>query len=153
MFDAEKVGETLMDISPGLPETDNFQHWPPWRPLVVDTARRVLEYTGGTLVIPMTVLVEEYWREISAGFAQHQIRVDHFVLHATEPTLRQRIAGEHVVPSPFRLQYLAPYAEAARTWLRQEAQVVDTTDLSPAQVASEIVRRLLAAHRQAETPQ
>lgn len=24
MFDAERVGETLMDITPGLPETDNF---------------------------------------------------------------------------------------------------------------------------------
>ncbi|SEP39046.1 AAA family ATPase [Amycolatopsis saalfeldensis] len=50
VFDAEKVGETLMDIAPGLPATDNFQHWPPWRPLVVETARRVLDYTGGTLV-------------------------------------------------------------------------------------------------------
>lgn len=40
VFDAEKVGETLMDITPGLPATDNFQHWPPWRPLVVETARR-----------------------------------------------------------------------------------------------------------------
>ena len=29
VFDAEKVGEMLMDITPGLPETDNFQHWPP----------------------------------------------------------------------------------------------------------------------------
>jgi hypothetical protein len=48
VFDAEKVGETLMDITPGLPETDNFQHWPPWRPLVVETARCVLGYTGGT---------------------------------------------------------------------------------------------------------
>lgn len=26
VFDAEKVGETLMDITPGLPGTDNFQH-------------------------------------------------------------------------------------------------------------------------------
>lgn len=32
VFDAEKVGDTLMDINPGLPETDNSQHWPPWRP-------------------------------------------------------------------------------------------------------------------------
>lgn len=46
VFDAEKVGEALMDITPGLPEMGNFQHWPPWRPLVVETARRVLDYTG-----------------------------------------------------------------------------------------------------------
>ncbi len=26
VLDAEKVGEVLMDIAPGLPATDNFQH-------------------------------------------------------------------------------------------------------------------------------
>ena len=97
VLDAEKVGETLMDITPGLPGTDNFQHWPPWRPLVVETARRVLDYTGGTLVMPMTVLVEEYWREISAGLDRHAIPVRHFVLHADRETLRGRIAGDTVL--------------------------------------------------------
>lgn len=83
VFDAEKVSETLMDITPGLPATDNFQHWPPWRPLVVETARRVLDCIGCTLVVPMTVLVEQYWREISMGLAQHAtISVRHFVLHS-----------------------------------------------------------------------
>jgi hypothetical protein len=138
VFDAEKVGETLMDITPGLPATDDFQHWPPWRPLVVETARRVLDYTGGTLVMPMTVLVEPYWREISAGLAGHGIPVRHFVLHADQDTLRRRIAGASPVPSPFRLQYLEPYAEAARTWLHREAEVVDTTELTPAQAARQI---------------
>lgn len=142
VFDAEKVGETLMDITPALPSPDeddlNFQHWPPWRPLVVETARRVLDYTGGTLVIPMTVLVEEYWREISSGLAHHSVPVRHFVLHADQDTLRGRIEGEHAVPSPFRLRYLEPYAEAARTWLHSEAEVVDTTHLTPAQTALRI---------------
>ncbi|MFJ6086546.1 AAA family ATPase [Streptomyces sp. NPDC092369] len=140
VFDAEKVGETLMDISPGLPETDNFQHWPPWRPLVVETARRVLDYTGGTLVIPMTVLVEAYWREIGAGLAQHAIPVRHFVLHADQETLRARIAGDTVIGpnSSFRLRHLEPYAEAARTWLHGEAEVVDTTYLTPDQAAARI---------------
>ncbi|WP_230209027.1 AAA family ATPase [Nostocoides sp. HKS02] len=109
VFDAEKVGETLMDITPGLPETDNFQHWPPWRPLVVETARRILDYTGGTLVMPMTVLVEQYWREINAGFAGHAIPVQHFVLHADADTLRRRIEQDTVLgPSTFRLAYLEP---------------------------------------------
>ncbi|MEU4561155.1 ATP-binding protein [Actinoplanes sp. NPDC023936] len=141
VFDAEKVGETLMDITPGPPETDNFQHWPPWRPLVVETARHVLDYTGGTLVIPMTVLVEQYWREISAGPARYAIPVRHFVLHADQDTLRGRIEGEHLVPSPFRLHYLEPYAEAARGWLHAEAEVIDTTHLT----ASEAARRIADA--------
>ncbi|MGW1958278.1 ATP-binding protein [Streptomyces sp. NPDC001920] len=136
--DAEKVGETLMDIAPGLPGTDNFQHWPPWRQLVVETARRVLDYTGGTLVMPMTVLVEQYWREISAGLAHHGIPVGHFVLHADQDTLRERIERATPVPSPFRLRCLEPYAEAARAWLHDEAEVVDTTRLTPAQAAQRV---------------
>lgn len=139
VFDAEKVGETLMDITPALPATDNFQHWPPWRPLVVETARHVLDYTGGTLVMPMTVLVEQYWREISAGLAHHAIPIRHFVLHADHATLRGRIEGDTVLgPSSFRLQYLDPYAEAARTWLLREAEVIDTTHLTPGQAALQI---------------
>jgi hypothetical protein len=148
VFDAENVGVMLMDITPGLPETDNFQHWPPWRPLVVETARRVLDYTEGTLVVPMTVLVEQYWREISTGLAQYAIPVRHFVLHADQDTLRRRIEREHPVPSPFRLKYLESYAEAARTWLHEEAEAIDTTHLTPAQAALQIadaVKQLGAA--------
>jgi predicted kinase len=139
VFDAEKVGETLMDITPGLPDTDNFQHWPPWRPLVVETARHVLDYTGGTLLIPMTVLVERYWREISLGLAQYAIPVRHFVLHADQETLRGRIEGDTVTgPSTFRLEYLQAYAEAARTWLHNEAEVIDTANVTSEQVALRI---------------
>lgn len=152
VFDAEKVGGTLMDITPTLPGpgTDdvdfNFQHWPPWRPLVVETARRVLDYTGGTLVMPMTVLVEQYWREISTGLAQHAIPVRHFVLHADQDTLRARIAGDTVLgpDSWFRLKYLEPYAEAARTWLHGAAEVVDTTHLTPAEAALRIAEAVKA---------
>lgn len=141
VFDAEKVGETLMDIKPGLPETDNFQHWPPWRPLVVETAHRVLEYAGGTLVMPMTVLVEAYWREISAGLAERGIPVRHFVLHADRATLLGRIES-HGIASPFRLQYVEPYAEAARTWLHGEAEVIDSTHITPAAAAQQIADAL-----------
>ena len=149
MFDAEKVGATLMDITPGLPRTDNFQHWPPWRPLVVETAYRVLDYTGGTLVMPMTVLVEQYWREISAGLAEHAIPIRHFVLHADQATLRGRIETAHPVPSPFRLAYLEAYEEAARTWLHDEAEVVDTTHLTAALAALQIAEAVKTRSRPA----
>jgi len=68
LFDTEQVGYLLRSIG-GLPALGDFQHWPPWRALVVDTARQVLDYVGGTLVIPRTVLVRRYWDEISAGLA------------------------------------------------------------------------------------
>lgn len=148
VFDAEMVGEMLMTITPGLPETDNFQHWPPWRPLVVETARRVLEYTGGILVIPMTVLVEHYWREISSGLAQHDIPLRHFVLHADQKTLRRRIEGDLVMgPSEFRLEYVDAYAEAARGWLHDDAEVVDTSHVNAEVVADRIARAVSESGR------
>jgi predicted kinase len=139
IFDAEKVGETLMDVRPGLPATDNFQHWTPWRSLVIETARHILAYTGGTLVMPMTVLVEPYWREISTGLASHGIPVHHFVLHADRDTLRERIQNDAVMgPSSFRFSHLTPYAEAFDTWLAEDANVIDTTKLTPSQAAEAI---------------
>ena len=139
ILDAEKVGETLMDIKPGLPPTTNFQHWPPWRPLVVETARRVLDYTGGTLIMPMTVLVEQYWREINDGLAAHAIPVRHFVLHADPDTLRRRIADDpDLGPSQFRLEYVDQYAEAFRTWLGAEADVIDAGTMRAEAVAQQI---------------
>jgi len=148
VLDAEMVGGVLMDIKPGLPATDNFQHWDPWRPLVVDTARRVLGFVGGTLVMPMTVLVEEYWREISSGLAEHGIPIRHFVLHAEEATLRHRIENDaRMGPSAFRHSYVEPYFEAARTWLHGEAEVIDTTHLTPQQAAKQIADSVLAVGR------
>lgn len=85
--------------------------------------------------MPMTVLVEQYWHEISSGLAAYAIPVRHFVLHADQETLRQRIERDaHLGPSTFRLTYLEPYAEAL-SWLQDQAEVIDTTRLSPAQVA------------------
>ena len=139
VLDAEKVGETLMDIRPGLPETDDFQHWPPWRPLVVETARRVLEYAGGTLIMPMTVLVEAYWREIHDGLAAYGVPVRHVLLHADRDVLQRRIDGDtELGPSAFRISRLDAYADAYAGWLGGEAEIVDTTALTPGETACRI---------------
>lgn len=144
VFDAEKVGEVLMDVRPGLPTTDNFQHWDPWRPLVVETAWRLVKYTGGTIVMPMTVLVETYWREIRAGLAAHDIPVRHFVLHADQATLRERIEKDLVLgPSTFRFAHLDQYAEAARTWMFDDAEVIDTSRATADEAATLIAAAVL----------
>jgi hypothetical protein len=104
----------------------------------------VLEYTGGTLVMPMTVLVESYWRELSDGLSEHGIPIQHFVLHADHATLRDRIQNDKDLgPSTFRFAYLEPYAEAAQTWLHNEAEVIDTTHVTADQAAQQIADAVL----------
>src|SRR5690348_231207 len=82
--------------------------------LVVETAWGVLDYTGGTLVMPMTVLVERSWREISTGLAQHPIPVRHFAPRRPRNSPRAHRGGTRH-PLPRSLHYLGPSAEAART--------------------------------------
>jgi hypothetical protein len=83
--------------------------------LVVETARGVLDCTGGTLVMPMTVLVERYWGEISTGLAHHPIPVRHVVdRRPRNPPGAHRGGTRHPLPRSAS-NASKPYAEAART--------------------------------------
>ena len=137
VFDSENVGQLLAPILADVP-CDDFQEWDPWRGLVVETAARVLDYVGGTLIIPQTVLVEQYWDEISSGLKERGIPVAHFVLHADEPTLVRRIETDPENPgSQWRLNHVKAYQQAL-PWLRSRGSVIETDQLTPQQVAKRI---------------
>ncbi|MEU4920342.1 AAA family ATPase [Streptomyces parvus] len=145
LLDTEKVGEMLWHVL-GVPEND-FQDFPPWRGLVVETARQVLDHVGGTLVVTQTVLVEAYWQEIREGLAKAGVPVHHFLLHTDRDTLVERIETdphfEGVAARQWRLDHLSDY-ERALPWLRREAQVVDTTGVPPTEVAETVLREVRA---------
>jgi hypothetical protein len=111
---------------------------------VVETARQLLDYVGGTLVVAQTVLAEQYWREIHAGLAAARIPVHHFLLHTDHDTLVQRIETDAKPQSAdarrWRLDHLAAYHEAL-PWLPREAKVIDTTRIPPARVAELVIAR------------
>jgi hypothetical protein len=145
IFDAECVGVMLRatHLLDSIPVQD-FQDWRPWRPLVVETARQVLDYVGGTLVIPQTVLVQRYWSEIHTGLSDAGLIIHHFVLHTDHDTLARRIAADADAAKPsaeWRLAHLDTYDESL-SWLSQQAQLIDTTHTPPPAVARAIARRL-----------
>ncbi|MFB7719400.1 ATP-binding protein [Nocardia sp. NPDC056100] len=135
IFDTEEVGVMLRHVLTSETVRD-FQDWRPWRGLVVATATQVLDYVGGLLVIPQTVLVQQYWREIRSGFEAADIPVLHIALHADRSELTRRIERDiaETGARQWRLKHLDTY-ETARSWQSQEAHVIDTTDLDPAGVA------------------
>ncbi|MEV0388773.1 ATP-binding protein [Nonomuraea sp. NPDC050643] len=139
-FDPEQVGYMLTTVS-GLPRLGNFQHWKPWRHLVVETAVQLLDYVGGVLVMPQTVLFEEYWQEIESGLRKARVPVRHFVLHTDQDTLVRRIERDEATIGNWRMEHLAAYREAM-SWLAREGEVVDTTDLLPEEVARVIAGSL-----------
>ncbi|MDP9870000.1 MULTISPECIES: AAA family ATPase [Streptosporangium] len=135
IFDPEEVGFMLRHV-PGLPEVSDFQDWRPWRGLVVETASQLLDYVGGVLVVPQTVLVEQYWAEIHSGLEKAGIPVHHFLLHTDQDTLVHRIETDTVETGArqWRLDHVPDY-HTALSWLSREAEIIDTTGTPPAQVA------------------
>ncbi|MCD0449996.1 AAA family ATPase [Actinocorallia sp. API 0066] len=138
LFDPEQVGSMLRHVmTPAEPVTD-FQHWRPWRTLVAQTAITLHTHLGGPLIVPQTVLVEHYWKELHTALTAADIPVHHFLLHADQPTLTHRITTDQTPGShkarPWRLAHL-PHYQQALPWLRTSATLLPTTPHSPTHLA------------------
>jgi len=144
LFDPEYVGYMLQaslgDVMRAGGLTD-FQQLTPWRALVPQVARSIVDLTGSELILVQTVLVEEYWHELRRGMDAAGLPVFHVVLEADGATMRDRIEHDELEPGArdWRLEHLARF-QAARPWLVSNADLVlDTTTLSAEHVAAAIV--------------
>ncbi|WP_405504769.1 NUDIX domain-containing protein [Streptomyces purpurascens] len=149
LFDPEVIGGALRYLLPPkrLAEVGDFQDLPIWRRLVIDTAAAMLAELGGTLVVPMTLLRQEYRDEIFGGLAARRIPVSHVLLAPAETILRERIAGREVprdLPDgeirirQWSSDHIEPYRAALASWLTADAHPVDTSDLTPYETAARI---------------
>ena len=122
-----------------LPVRD-FREWESWRILTPIVADEMIRLTGQSLVAPQTVLEETYWDELLVGLTDRGHDVFHVLLEADEPIMRSRIEAdpELAVARQGRLEHLPVFAEA-RPWMARRADlVVDTTRLTPEQVADRV---------------
>ncbi|CAM5438477.1 MULTISPECIES: NUDIX hydrolase [Streptomyces] len=149
LFDPEVLGGALTHLLPPkhLAEVGDFQDLPIWRRLVVDTAAAMLAELGGTLVVPMTLLRQEYRDEIFGGLAARRITVHHLLLAPAETILRERIAERELPPDlpdgeirvrQWSYDHIEPYRAALASWLTADAHPVDTSGLTPYETAVRI---------------
>ncbi|WP_406480673.1 NUDIX domain-containing protein [Streptomyces sp. NBC_01615] len=149
LFDPEVIGGALTHLLPAkrLAEVGDFQDLPIWRRLVVDTAAAMLAELGGVLVVPMTLLRQEYRDEIFGGLAARRIPVRHVLLAPAETILRERIAGRAVPPDlpdgdlrvrQWSYDHIEPYRAALASWLTADAHPVDSSALTPYDTALRI---------------
>ncbi|MET7617286.1 NUDIX domain-containing protein [Streptomyces sp. NPDC005408] len=147
LYDPELIGAQLRHLLPQkrLAEVNDYQDLPIWRRLVVDTAAALLAELGGVLVVPMTLLRQEYRDEIFGGLASRRIPVRHVLLRPEETILRERIATreEQAVPDEdlrvrqWAYDHIEPYL-AALDWIGGDAHVIDTSRLDPLETARRI---------------
>ncbi|MEV5905131.1 NUDIX domain-containing protein [Streptomyces sp. NPDC052127] len=149
LFDPEVIGGALPYLLPPkrLAEVGDFQNLPIWRRLVIDTAAALLAELGGTLVVPMTLLRQEYRDEIFGGLAARRIPVRHVLLAPGETILRERIAAREVPPDlpdgeirirQWSYDHIEPYHAALASWLTADAHPVDNGVLTPQETAARI---------------
>lgn len=147
-YDPGLTGGGLSELLPQkkLAEVTDFQDLPIWRRLVVDTAAALLAEVPGVLVVPMTLLRQEYRDEIFGGLAARRIPVRHILLSPEETILRRRIAGrEDLADDPERgertrqwaHEHIEPY-RAALGWITADAHTIDTSALTPYETAERI---------------
>lgn len=149
LFDPEIIGGALAHLLPPkrLAEVGDFQDLPIWRRLVIDTAAAMLAELGGTLVVPMTLLRQEYRDEIFGGLAARRIEVRHVLLAPAETILRERIARREIpegLPDgeirvrQWSYDNIEPYRSALASWLTADAHPVDTGTLTPYEAAARV---------------
>ncbi|MEU6931322.1 NUDIX hydrolase [Streptomyces sp. NPDC046385] len=155
LYDPEVVGGGLSLLLPPkrLAEVDDFQDLPIWRRLVVDTAAALLAEVGGVLVVPMTLLRQEYRDEIFGALAARRIEVRHVVLTPDETILRERIDTRREHPGDpdaedrarrWCHRHIEPYRAALDAWLGDDAYAVDNGGLTAAEVARTVADAVAA---------
>lgn len=90
VYDPEKIGYFLTRYEPKEFRGDNFQDKPLWRQFNYKMIKNIALNYKGTMIIPMTVVKEEYYHEIISKLRNDGIRIDHYVLGASEDTLIKR---------------------------------------------------------------
>ncbi|MER5493544.1 NUDIX domain-containing protein [Streptomyces sp. NPDC002454] len=149
LFDPELIGGALPRLLPPkhLAEVTDYQDLAIWRRLVVDTAAALLAEVGGVLVVPMTLLRQDYRDEVFGGLASRRIPVRHVVLAPAETILRARIDQREVPPGEedgetrvrqWSRDHVEPYLTALGDWLATDAHLVDNGRLSPHETAVRI---------------
>lgn len=138
LYDPEVVGMGLRYILQPIVEFDDFQDLPPWRPLVVETARQLLKTYGRTLIVPMTLWNKAYYREIMDGLRAFEPQLYHFCLTATEDTLHKRLRERNSSPQAYA--WCCERIERCVTAFEDEMFAVQlaTNDRTPESLVDEI---------------
>lgn len=87
--DPELLGFAMHKMLPPGASTD-FQDLPQWRAAVVATLRQAESASAGPVLVPMTIVRDDYFDEI-IGALRADIDVRHYALIASPETLRTRL--------------------------------------------------------------
>ncbi|MDX2394061.1 AAA family ATPase [Streptomyces sp. NPDC054904] len=141
--DPEDIGALLRQSMAGHHRQQrDYQDYPAWRHLTVRLVAELHQLTTGPVIIPMTILNEQYARKLHTPLSQLGTDVHHLVLHADRAPLTTRTNRNVEYPGneerseavrAHRHRRALDYEHAATAWLHAGAHVIDTSTLTPGQ--------------------
>lgn len=90
--DPELLGFALHKMLPAS-ERQDFQDLPQWRGGVLATLAQANAAHDGHLIVPMTIVRDDYFAEIIGGLSASGVDLRHYTLTATPKTLHTRLRG------------------------------------------------------------
>ncbi|MEM7798717.1 MAG: tunicamycin resistance protein [Chloroflexota bacterium] len=125
IFDPEEVGYIIQKRFPAARSMD-YQDLPMWRRLVTQFIVEAKAQFPTPLIIPMTLVVPEYLKEIFVGIETENQALYHFFLETSKVELTRRITQQVIVESD------AERDAEVREWrLAQIDRCVAAADLMP----------------------
>ena len=139
--DPELLGFALHGMQPPATRQD-FQDLPQWRSAVVDTLQQAEAAHSGPVLVPMTIVDDDYFDEIIGGLRSRGVDLRHYALIASPQALRGRLRNRiALVPGGLRRETWAleqlPRCVAALAQARY-ATHIDTEHLSTNDVVEQI---------------
>jgi len=96
LFDPEGIGTAVQNILEPFEKHDDFQHYPEWRKLTIETARQIIKRHKRDLVIPMTIWRSEYFTEVTDGLKKLDPDFRHFSLLASIDIVYDRLQARGI---------------------------------------------------------
>jgi gluconate kinase len=90
LADPENLGFALHKMLPAHARRD-FQDLPQWRSAVLTTLIQTEAAWQGHVIVPMSIVRDDYFEEIIGGLRASGVDVRHYALTATAETLRKRL--------------------------------------------------------------
>ncbi|MEO6078111.1 MAG: AAA family ATPase [Candidatus Andersenbacteria bacterium] len=91
LYDPEEIGLALRTILEPVEKQDDFQHYPEWRTLTVETAKQIKDRLKRHLIIPMTIWRPGYFKEVTDGLKEIDPDFKHFCLTVSKETIYKRL--------------------------------------------------------------
>lgn len=92
IYDPENIGYFMWRNSSDILKKGDFQDYELWREANYKLLKLISENFDGVIIVPMTLVNPEYYKEIIGKLTDDGIEVRHFILYANKETLLKRIS-------------------------------------------------------------